>query len=80
MVNRRIKKNGESPIKSKLIKNLSSPSHMLFMFILGLVITISTYFVDKSGIIATLCWFVVTLLCGVRTIYQYTYRKKENKI
>lgn len=76
MVNNTNRKDGKNLI-SKLKKNNSSPSYMLYMFILGLVFTLSLY-LENDGIIATLCFFAVTLFYGVRFFYLIKFKKKTN--
>jgi hypothetical protein len=73
MVNNTNKKDGNN-LLNKLKKNHSSPSHMLYMFILGSVITLSLY-IENDGMIASLCFFIVTLLYGVRFFYLIKLKK-----
>lgn len=72
-------KEGKNSLIIKLKKDHASLSHNLSMFILGLFITIPTFF-DNEGIVATIIFSVLTLYHGARALYLFkNKREKETR-
>lgn len=70
-------KEGMNTVISKIKKDHASLSHHLYMFIFGIVYSVSAY-VQKDGIVVTVIFSVLTLYFGARALYLYKNRSKND--